>query len=139
MASEPAPSEQPAGAPEERRDLGDIRRGRPYGLVRGQLRRTAFRVGGVACLIALDICGLALALYLALALREAYYGNTPILWGVLWDAEANFLPFLALITVLIFWQAGLYAPREFRTGFGRIVSSLVVVALITIAFGLGTS
>ena len=34
----------------------------------------------------------ALGLYAALALREVYYGHTPILWGVLWDAEADWLP-----------------------------------------------
>ena len=40
-----------------------------------------------------------------------------------------------LVTVLVFWQAGLYAQRERRAGFGRIVSSLVVVALLVLAFG----
>ena len=137
MASEPAPSEQPAGAPDERRDLGDIRRGKPYILARAQLRTIAFRVVGVACLIVLDICGLALALYLALALREVYYGNTPILWGVLWEAESEWLPFVALVTVLVFSQARLYASRERRAGFGRVVSSILLVALLTFAFGLG--
>jgi exopolysaccharide biosynthesis polyprenyl glycosylphosphotransferase len=138
VASEPAPSEQPAGAPDERRDLGDIRRARPYALARGQLRTFAFRIGGVAILIALDICGLALALYLALALREVYYGNTPILWGVLWEAETDWLPFVSLVTVLVFSQARLYASRERRAGFGRVVSSLFLVALLTFAFGIGT-
>jgi exopolysaccharide biosynthesis polyprenyl glycosylphosphotransferase len=88
--------------------------------------------------MSLDLAGLTLGLYAAFTIRELIRGHTPILWGVLWDAEANFLPFLALITVLVFWQGGLYAPREFRTGFGRIVSSLAVVAALTIAFGLGT-
>src|SRR5581483_2109275 len=72
------------------------------------------------------------------ALREVYYGHSPILWGILWDAEVNWLPFLTLVTVLVFWQAGLYAQRERREGFGRIVSSLVIVALLVLAFGLGT-
>jgi exopolysaccharide biosynthesis polyprenyl glycosylphosphotransferase len=40
--------------------------------------------------------------------------------------------------VLVFWQAGLYAQRERRAGYGRIVSSLVVVALLVLAFGVGT-
>ena len=78
------------------------------------------------------------ALYGALALREVYYGHDPILWGVLWDAEGEWFAFVALITVLVFWRAGLYAEREYRAGFGRIVSSLVVVALLVLAFGLGT-
>ena len=92
----------------------------------------------VCVLIFLDLCGLALALYGALALREEYYGNTPILWGVLWDAEGEWLPFVALVTVLVFSQARLYASRERRSGFGRVVSSLLLVALLTFAFGLGT-
>jgi exopolysaccharide biosynthesis polyprenyl glycosylphosphotransferase len=96
------------------------------------------RVASVGALVTLDLTGLALGLYAAFAIRELIRGSTPILWGVLWDAEANFFPFLALITMLVFWRAGLYAPREFRTGFGRIVSSLVLVAALTIAFGLGT-
>ena len=137
VASEPAPSEQPAGAPEERRDLGDIRRAKPFVVARSQLRTVVFRVGGVALLIFLDICGLALALYAALALREVYYGNTPILWGVLWEAEREWLPFVALVMVLVFSQARLYASRERRAGFGKVVSSLFLVALLTFAFGVG--
>ncbi len=75
----------------------------------------------------------------ALVLRELYYGHTPILWGVLWTgAFEEWFPFVALVMVLVFWQAGLYAERERRAGFGRIVSSLVVVALLVLAFGLGT-
>jgi exopolysaccharide biosynthesis polyprenyl glycosylphosphotransferase len=117
---------------------GDIRSGRPYLLSEGPLRSVARRVGSVGALVTLDLAGLTLGLFAAFSIRELIRGNTPILWGVLWDAETNFLAFLALITVLIFWQAGLYAPRELRTGFGRIVSSLVVVTALTIAFGLGT-
>jgi len=142
VATEPAPSAAPpdpsAAPPGERRDLGDIRRSRPYVLARAPLRLLSFRVAGVACLIVLDVCGLALALYLALTLRELYYGHTPILWGVLWDAESEWLPFVALVTVLVFSQARLYASRERRAGFGRVVSSLFLVALLTFAFGLGT-
>ena len=41
--------------------------------------------------------------------------------------------------VLVFWQAGLYAARERRAGVGSIVSSLVVLAIIVLAFGFGTS
>src|SRR4029079_13830010 len=43
-----------------------------------------------------------------------------------------------LVTVLVFSQAELYAERERRPGFGRVLSSLRLVALITLAFGLGT-
>jgi hypothetical protein len=135
VATEPAPT---AGAPDERPDLGDIRRSRPYILSRAPLRYLAFRTFSVLALIVLDVCGLAIALYLALALRELYYGKTEILWGLLWDAESEWLPFVVLVTVLVFSQARLYARRERRPGFGRIVSSLLLVALLTFAFGVGT-
>ncbi len=102
------------------------------------LARAPLRLLSVTALVVLDVCGLALALYLALAAREVYYGKTPILWGLLWEAEAEWLPFVALVTMLVFWQGGLYARRERRAGFGRVVSSLFVVALLTLAFGVGT-
>jgi exopolysaccharide biosynthesis polyprenyl glycosylphosphotransferase len=116
----------------------DIRRGRPYLLSRGPLRSLAFRIGSVSALLVIDLASVGFGLYGALTLREVYKGHNPILWGVLWDAEGNWFPFLALVTVLVFWRAGLYAEREHRAGFGRVVSSLVVVALLVLAFGVGT-
>ena len=78
-------------------------------------------------------------MYAALAVREIVSGSRPILWGLIWrDAEAKWLPFLALVLVLVFWQKGLYAAREDRGGLGQIVSSLAVVAVLTLAFGIGT-
>ena len=138
MEAPVATPEPSAVAPESPREVGDIRRSKPYVLARAPRRWFLLRAASVCVLIFLDLCGLALALYGALALREVYYGNTPILWGVLWDAEGEWLPFVALITVLVFSQARLYASRERRSGFGRVVSSLLVVALLTFAFGLGT-
>jgi exopolysaccharide biosynthesis polyprenyl glycosylphosphotransferase len=79
-----------------------------------------------------------LGIYLALVLREVYYGREPILWGVLWRIETDWLPFLTLVTVLVFSQAHLYEERERRPGFGRVLSSLILVALITLAFAIGT-
>jgi exopolysaccharide biosynthesis polyprenyl glycosylphosphotransferase len=117
---------------------GDIRRSRPYLLASSPLRNLLFRAASVVALVAIDLVAVGFALYAALALREVYYGHSPILWGVLWTAEGNWLPFVALVTVLVFWQAGLYAERDRRAGFGRIVSSLIVVTLLVLAFGLGT-
>ena len=138
VATQPAP---PADQPEERPSppvVGDIRSAKPYVFSPVNRRALAMRAASSVCLVALDLTGLGLALYGGLALREVYYGNTPILWGLLWDAETEWLPFLSLVLVLVFWQAGLYASREQRAGFGRVVSSLLIVALLTLAFGLGT-
>jgi exopolysaccharide biosynthesis polyprenyl glycosylphosphotransferase len=108
-------------------------------LSRGPWQTVARRALSVAALVALDIVGLALGLYAALLIRQLVYGQTDIFWNLLWrEGPAEWLPFLAPITVLVFLQAGLYAVRERRPGPGRMVGSLVVVALIVLAFGLGT-
>ena len=116
----------------------DIRSTRPYFLTSAPLRSFVRRLFSVAALVSIDMCGIALGLYAALAVRELYVGHVPPLWGLLWKAETNWLPFLMLVTALVFWQRGLYDRRERRVGFGRILSSLVLVALITLAFALGT-
>jgi exopolysaccharide biosynthesis polyprenyl glycosylphosphotransferase len=116
----------------------DVRALRPYVLQRGPLRTFARRVAAIASLAALDTVGLALGIYLALVLRSVVYGD-PVLWSLLWQFEVDeWLPFLVPITLLVFWQAGLYASRERRAGLGRVASSLVLVAAIVLAFGYGT-
>jgi exopolysaccharide biosynthesis polyprenyl glycosylphosphotransferase len=94
----------------------------------------------VAALVVLDVIGLALGIYLALVLRELVKGEGDLLWGLLWrEGPAEWLRFAAPITVLVFAQAGLYRRRELRPGAGRILACLIVVALIVLAFGIGTS
>ncbi|MGH3131547.1 MAG: sugar transferase [Gaiellaceae bacterium] len=115
----------------------DIRSVRPYLLSPPPLRAFARRAASICALVCIDVMGLALGLYGALALREVYYGKTP-LWGLLWEAERDWLPFLVLIAVLVFWQAGLYAERGQRGGIGRILSSLILVGLLTVAFAIGS-
>src|SRR5205823_7684752 len=122
-----------AGLPEP----AGIRSGKPFFLTRSQLGAGGRRLASITALVCLDLAGLVLGLYAALVVRELYYGQTP-LSGFLWRVETDWLPFLTLVTVLVFSQAELYAERERRPGFGRILSSLILVALITLAFGLGT-
>ena len=82
--------------------------------------------------------GLALGVMLALTVRTVAYGK-PVYWSLLWqEGPEQWLKFLAPITILLFLQAGLYASRERRAGPGRVVSSLVLVALVILAFGFGT-
>jgi exopolysaccharide biosynthesis polyprenyl glycosylphosphotransferase len=134
VGTEPQGDEEPPDAlgPSE-----DIRRTRALPapiIVRSFVRRLL----SIASLVAIDVGGIAGALYLALVLREIYYGERPVLWGLPWNAEAEWLPFLVLVTVLVFWRGGLYASRESRAGAGRIVSSLLLVTVITLAFAVGT-
>ncbi|HEY7207661.1 MAG TPA: sugar transferase, partial [Gaiellaceae bacterium] len=122
----------------ERARVGDIRRTKPSLLSLPHVTALARRLVSIATLIVLDLSGLAIGLYVALILRAIYYGEQPVLWGLPWKAEEEWLPFLALVTVLVFWRAGLYAPREYRAGGGRIVSSLVLVMVLTLFFAVGT-
>ena len=135
------PSEAPIKAPPgagATDSSGDIRRSRVYLLSRGPVVGVLRRAVSIGALVVADVAGLALGLYVALVLRAIVYGDT-IYWSLLWDTgPEEWLPFLAPITVIVFLQAGLYAPRERRSGAGRILAALVLVALIVLAFGLGT-
>src|SRR4051812_8836874 len=92
----------------------DARAGSPYLLSPTPLKSLLRRVLSIVALATVDIGGLVLGLYLALALRAALFDPKPVLWGLLWDHETSWLAFLVLLLVLVFWQAGLYAPREVR-------------------------
>src|SRR5213078_2346505 len=91
----------------------------------------------IAALAAMDAAGITAGLFVSLVLREVYYGRN-LRWGSLWQAETDWLPFLILVTLLVFAQGNLYAERERRPGLGRVASSLLLVVLIALAFGLGT-
>jgi exopolysaccharide biosynthesis polyprenyl glycosylphosphotransferase len=121
-----APDQQPAGI----RDRRAITPPRSW-------RQLVRRLASIGALVTIDVCGLALGLYTALVLRWLYYEHELPLWGVPWGAEEEWLPFLTLITILVFWRAGLYAERDRRAGIGRVVSSLVLVAVITLVFAWG--
>ena len=117
--------------------VGDIRSARP--LVLGSpLAAFVRRALSIVSLIALDLIGLVLGLYGAFVLRALYYGDD-VLWGALWRAESEWLPFLALVTLLVFWRAGLYAERERRGGGGKIIGSLILVGLVAVVYGIGTN
>jgi exopolysaccharide biosynthesis polyprenyl glycosylphosphotransferase len=115
----------------------DIRRDRAFLFARSPLRALARRAASIASLVFLDLSGLALGLYIALVLRWLYYDHS-VLWGVPWRAETNWLPFLMLVMLLVFWRNGLYSAREFRGGAGSIIGSLTLVTVLALAFGLGT-
>ena len=108
-------------------------------LSRGPILTLVRRALSVTALVVLDVVGLALGIYLALVIRQLVAGEGDILWGLLWrEGPAEWLKFAAPITVLVFAQAGLYRERERRPGAGRILACLIVVALIVLAFGIGT-
>jgi exopolysaccharide biosynthesis polyprenyl glycosylphosphotransferase len=126
------------GTLDERRPVEDVRAVHSPVVTLGALRTVARRVVSIASLAAVDVGGLVLGLFLALALRALVFDPKPILWGLLWQQETQWLAFLILLLVLVFWRAGLYAPREVREGAGRIVPSVFLVAALSLAFAIGT-
>ncbi len=138
MDLDPVPVRERAAAVSAAGKPADVRSARIYLLSPGLLRGIVRRAVSVLVLVVLDVVALALGLYLALVLRTVIYGDT-VYWSLLWRAGPHeWLPFLAPITILVFFQARLYASREYRPGAGRILSSLVLVALIVLSFGIGT-
>jgi exopolysaccharide biosynthesis polyprenyl glycosylphosphotransferase len=95
------------------------------------------RLASITALATIDAAGVTAGLFVSFVLREIYYGRS-LRWGSLWQTETDWLPFLILITLLVFAQGDLYAERERRPGLGRVVSSLLLVVLVALAFGLGT-
>lgn len=130
-----APTRPPPAAPADR----DVRASRLYVLSRGPILTVVRRALSVTALVVLDVVGLALGIYLALVLRQVVLGGGDVLWSVDWTlVTSDWLRWAAPITVLVFAQAGLYRQRELRPGAGRILACLIVVALIVLAFGIGT-
>jgi len=126
------------GAFRDRMPAEDVRAVRPYLLSRTPLKSFVRRLLSIVLLIAIDVAGLVLGLFAALTLRAFVFDPSPILWGLLWDQETNWLAFLILLLVLVFWRAGLYAPRELREGSGRVVPSVFLVAALALVFAIGT-
>jgi exopolysaccharide biosynthesis polyprenyl glycosylphosphotransferase len=116
----------------------DVRAARPYLLRRGPLTTFFRRTVSVASLVFVDLVGLTIGLYLALALRSVLFDPKPVLWNLLWDQESEWLAFLFLLLVLVFWRNRLYGPREVREGAGRIIPSVLLVAALALAFAIGT-
>ena len=116
----------------------DVRAATPYLLRSTPIKSLLRRFVSIVALATVDVGGLIFGLYLALALRAYVFDPHPVLWGLLWDQETSWLAFLILMLVLVFWQAGLYAPRETREGAGRIVPSVVLVTALSLAVAIGT-
>jgi exopolysaccharide biosynthesis polyprenyl glycosylphosphotransferase len=127
---EPVVSEQPP--------FEDERAGRPYLLAPAPLKTLVRRLVSIVALVAIDVSGLVIGLYAGLAVRALIFDPKPILWGLLWDHETSWLAFLILLLLLVFWRAGLYAPRELREGAGRVVPSTFLVSALALAFAVGT-
>ncbi|HXR28136.1 MAG TPA: sugar transferase [Solirubrobacteraceae bacterium] len=128
----PTPRLPPALVERPREAERDIRSRRPPVLSFLLRMSTMRRVVRVLALLALDFAGVALAIFTALALKEAVHG-TVVPSRALHETE-RFLPFAYLLTALLFARSGLYAERGLRPGLTRIVGSLFQVAFVALIF-----
>ncbi|MFN2617241.1 MAG: sugar transferase [Thermoleophilaceae bacterium] len=110
----------------------DVRATRPLllrGLLHFELLRRAARV---AVLAALDVGGLYLAIWTALAIKALL--RAPEQFDGTFNQAADTLPLAALVTLLLFARSGLYRDRPLRPGFSKVVTSLFQVTLVILVY-----
>jgi exopolysaccharide biosynthesis polyprenyl glycosylphosphotransferase len=123
------PRDAPARRQQAERDMRAKRPPWMAPLMRMETLRRALRV---ASLLALDLAAVALAIFTALVLKEAVVGHVDVRDA--YNETRHFLPFVYLLTALLFARSGLYAARSQRPGLSRIVGSLFQVAFVALIF-----
>ncbi|MFZ1154551.1 MAG: sugar transferase [Solirubrobacteraceae bacterium] len=110
----------------------DVRSKRPPALS-FLLRMDTMRRGlRVLSLLALDLFGVALAIFTALALKASLLSSFDATTA--FEGTRTVLAFAYLLTALLFARSGLYAERSQRPGLSRIVGSLFEVAFVALIF-----
>jgi exopolysaccharide biosynthesis polyprenyl glycosylphosphotransferase len=110
----------------------DMRRKRPPAVSFLLRMETARRVMRVLSLLALDLLGVALAIFTALASKEVVHGQLHP--ASAFDEMKQSVSFAYLLTALLFARSGLYAERAQRPGPTRIVAALFQVAFVALLF-----
>src|SRR3954466_9841547 len=110
----------------------DVRAKRPP-LLSFLLRlETMRRVSRIVSLLAIDVGGVTLAIFTALALKAAVRDEFNA--RVAWNGTKDIVAFAVPVTILLFGRSGLYAGRAERPGLTRIVASLTQVAVVALLF-----
>jgi exopolysaccharide biosynthesis polyprenyl glycosylphosphotransferase len=134
------PERQATGSPADLDELvlprHDVRRKRPAVLSLLLRFETLRRVFRVLSLLAIDLVGVAGALFTALSVKLAVRGNPDL--SVAWRDMKHWLPFSYLLTVLLFARADLYADRPRRPGLSRIATALFQVTVVALVFALAS-
>ena len=112
----------------------DVRRKRPPLLLFLLRVETLRRVVRVSTLLALDLIGVAAALFTALLVKLALEGQFDL--AEAWRHTRPSLAFAYLVTVLMFARVDLYADRARRPGLSRIVAALFQATVIALVFAL---
>ena len=112
----------------------DVRAVKPI-LLGGILRFDTVRaLCRVAMLTALDIVGLFLAIWTALAIKAAI--KNPDVLGQTYDQAQEYAPLVCLVTLLLFARSGLYRERAQRPGFSKVIASLFQVMVVVLVYAL---
>jgi exopolysaccharide biosynthesis polyprenyl glycosylphosphotransferase len=99
-------------------------------LLRMDTMRRALRV---LSLLALDLFGVAAAIFTALIIKAALLGTQVSAEAAITETR-RVLAFVYLLTALLFARSGLYAARSQRPGLSRIVGCLFEVAFVALLF-----
>jgi exopolysaccharide biosynthesis polyprenyl glycosylphosphotransferase len=119
----PAPAERP---------VRDVRAG-SVPLLKGVLRFEALRRGGrMLTLATLDVAGMFLAIWTALAIKAAV--RAPGILGGTFEQAQEYAPLACLVMLLLFARSGLYRDRGQRPGFSNVISGLFQVTLIVLLY-----
>ena len=112
----------------------DVRAKRPP--VLNVLRRldALRRLGRVVSLLVLDVVAIALAIVTALVIKDAVRSSVDL--SVVWGNARTFLPFAALVALLLFARSGLYSERATRPGLSSIVACLFQTTVVALVFAL---
>jgi exopolysaccharide biosynthesis polyprenyl glycosylphosphotransferase len=102
---------------------------------------TLRRLARVLVLATLDVAGLLLAIWTALAIKTLV--RSPEVFERTYGQTLDVAPLACLVMLLLFARSGLYRDRPQRPGFATVISSLfqvtVVIALYAVIEGLGSS
>jgi exopolysaccharide biosynthesis polyprenyl glycosylphosphotransferase len=145
--TEPVPTLDPGGAAGsslripagvrrlEHVEVGRDVRARPPKLL-GALRqaKAGQRLARVLSLLALDFGAVWGAIFSALALKEVVRGT--FVFERVSSQTWEYLPFVFLVTALLFAGSGLYGSRGVRRGLTAIVAGLFKVAVVSLVFAL---
>src|SRR3954464_11620836 len=113
-------------------DGSDMRAKKPPVLSFLLRMETLRRVARIGSLVAIDLAGVFLAIFTAIALKAQVRGDFAA--DEVWHGTKNVYAFACLVTVLLFARSGLYAGRAERPGLTRIVASLFQVAVVALIF-----
>ena len=111
----------------------DVRARRPN-LISALVHARALERGArVLSLLALDFVGILGAIFTALGAEGAgarRHSASPTCW----HTTHEYMPFVFLVTALLFARSGLYGRREARPGFPAIVAGLSLAAFASLVF-----